>query len=212
MARVLGPEVAAMGRRACTETPYLQYKLFVSRTGYTGEDGFELVTSPEAGRAIWRQLLSEGVEPCGLGARDTLRLEAALALWGKDIDETTNPYEAGLGWVVSFDDGAAFAGRQALTRIKATGVPRKLTCLKAEAGRGVVRDGCALRYRGEAAGTITSGGYSPTLGASIGMAYLSRELSSYGREVEADVRGRVIPMTVVRRPFVRTQEHAQAGV
>src|SRR4029079_17985512 len=89
-----------MEHRACTELPFMQYKLFVSRTGYTGEDGFEIVTSPEAGRAIWRELLAAGVEPCGLGARDTLRLEAALALWGNDIDETTSPYEAGLRWVV----------------------------------------------------------------------------------------------------------------
>ncbi|MEX0750881.1 MAG: glycine cleavage system aminomethyltransferase GcvT, partial [Dehalococcoidia bacterium] len=94
LSRVIGPEVAAMEKRACTELPFMQYKLFVSRTGYTGEDGFELVTSPEAGRALWRQLLAEGVEPCGLGARDTLRLEAALPLWGNDIDTTTNPYEA----------------------------------------------------------------------------------------------------------------------
>ena len=121
----------------------MQYKLFVSRTGYTGEDGFEIVTSPEAGRAIWRQLLAGGVEPCGLGARDTLRLEAALALWGNDIDETTMPYEAGLGWVVSLDDGADFVGRDALVRIKAEGVSRKLTCLKTE-DRGVMRDHCPI--------------------------------------------------------------------
>jgi aminomethyltransferase len=96
MARIIGPEVSAMEHRACTELPFMQYKLFVSRTGYTGEDGFEIVTSTEAGRAIWRQLVASGVEPCGLGARDTLRLEAALALWGNDIDETTKQDSAGL--------------------------------------------------------------------------------------------------------------------
>jgi aminomethyltransferase len=201
IARVLGPEVAALPRRACTELPFLQYKLFVSRTGYTGEDGFELVTSPEAGRALWRQIVAEGVTPCGLGARDTLRLEAALALWGNDIDESTSPYEAGLGWVVTLDDGAAFTGRDALARIKASGVSRKLTCLRAT-GRGVVRDGCPLQYRGERVATVTSGGFSPTLGSSIAMAYLPQELSSYGKEIHADVRGRMVPMTVVRRPFV----------
>jgi aminomethyltransferase len=210
IARVLGPEVAALGRRACTELPYLQYKLFVSRTGYTGEDGFELVTSPEAGRAIWRQLLAEGVAPCGLGARDTLRLEAALALWGNDVDESTNPYEAGLGWVVSLDDGADFTGRDALARIKAAGVSRKLTCLRAT-GRGVVRDGCPLQYRGERVATVASGGFSPTLGASIAMAYLPTELSSYGKEIHADVRGRMIPMTVVRRPFVTHEADRKAS-
>ena len=108
------PQFAANLSMMYTELPFMQYKLFVSRTGYTGEDGFEIVTSVEAGRAIWRQLLAGGVEPCGLGARDTLRLEAALALWGNDIDETTTPYEAGLDWVVSLDDGGAFIGRDAL--------------------------------------------------------------------------------------------------
>src|SRR4029079_8589495 len=132
-----------MEHRACTELPFMQYKLFVSRTGYTGEDGFEIVTSPEAGRAIWRELLAAGVEPCGLGARDTLRLEAALALWGNDIDETTNPYEAGLGWVVGLDDEADFIGRNALEGLKQAGATRKLTCLKA-VDRGVIRDHCPV--------------------------------------------------------------------
>jgi len=201
MARMIGAELAALDKRACTELPYLQYKLFVSRTGYTGEDGFEIVTSVEAGRAIWRQLLAAGVEPCGLGARDTLRLEAALALWGHDIDETTNPYEAGLGWVVSFDDGAAFAGREALARIKAAGVGRKLMCLQAT-GRGVIRDGYPILHNGQQIGGVASGSYSPTLNTSIAMAYLPNPLAVYGTPLEVEVRGKLIPATVVRRPFV----------
>ncbi len=201
MSRVIGPEVAAMEKRACTELPFMQYKLFISRTGYTGEDGFEIVTSPDAGRAIWRQLAVEGVEPCGLGARDTLRLEAALALWGHDIDETTNPYEAGLGWVVSLDDGAPFTGRDALARIKQQGVDRKLICLKA-IDRGVIRDGCVIIHDGESIATVASGGFSPTLGTSIAMAYLPRDLAAYGAEFDVDVRGRTIRAVVVRRPFV----------
>jgi aminomethyltransferase len=209
MARIIGPEVAAMEHRACTELPFMQYKLFVSRTGYTGEDGFEVVTSVEAGRAIWRQLLAEGVEPCGLGARDTLRLEAALALWGKDIDETTSPYEAGLGWVVSLDDGAAFTGRDALERAKAAGPLRKLVCLKAT-DRGVIRDHYPI-LRGDApVATVTSGGFSPTLGTSIAMAYLPLELTKYGTELEVDVRGKRLPVVVVRRPFV-SHETRQAA-
>ena len=203
MARVIGPEVAAMGQRACTELPFMQYKLFVSRTGYTGEDGFEIVTSPEAGRAIWRQLVADGVEPCGLGARDTLRLEAALPLWGNDIDETTTPYEAGLGWVVSLDDGADFVGRDALAQIKAAGPARKLTCLKAT-DRGVIRDHYAVLHGGETVGTVASGGFSPTLGVSIAMAYLPLALTTYGTELDVDVRGRMLPVVVVRRPFVVT--------
>ena len=202
LARVIGPEVAAIERHACTELPFLQHKLFVSRTGYTGEDGFELVTSPDGGRAIWRQLLAEGVEPCGLGARDTLRLEAALPLWGNDIDETTNPYDAGLGWVVSLDDDAEFVGRRTLARVKAQGTKRKLSCLRAT-DRGVIRDGYALLHKGEIVASVTSGGYSPTLSTSIAMAYLPLELAREGTELLVDVRGRRIPVVVVKRPFVR---------
>lgn len=209
MARVIGPEVAAMEHRACTELPFMQYKLFVSRTGYTGEDGFEIVTSVEAGRAIWRQLIAEGVEPCGLGARDTLRLEAALALWGNDIDETTSPYEAGLGWVVSLDDGAEFTGRAALERAKAAGVTRKLVCLKAT-DRGVIRDHYPIMRGSEQVSTVASGSFSPTLGVSIAMAYLPLALTKYGTELEVDVRGRRLPVVVVRRPFV-THENKRAA-
>jgi aminomethyltransferase len=201
MARIIGPEVAAIEKRACTELPYLQYKLFVSRTGYTGEDGFEIVTSVEAGRAVWRQLMAAGVEPCGLGARDTLRLEAALALWGHDIDETTNPYEAGLGWVVSLEDDAKFAGREALARIKANGVDRKLMCLWATE-RGVIRDGYPIVHNGAQVSTVASGSHSPTLNTSIAMAYLPKDLAVYGMQLQIDVRGRMLSAAVVRRPFV----------
>jgi aminomethyltransferase len=203
MARLLGPEVAALDKRACTELPFMGVKLFVSRTGYTGEDGFEIVTSPDAGRAIWRQLLAEGVEACGLGARDTLRLEAALPLWGNDIDETTNPYEAGLGWVVSLDDGADFAGRAALERIKKDGVTRKLACLRAT-DRGVVRDHYPVLHDGAPVATVASGSYSPTLGTSIAMAYLPNALAKEGTELAVDVRGKPLAVTVVKRPFVKS--------
>ncbi|MBF6599514.1 MAG: glycine cleavage system aminomethyltransferase GcvT [Dehalococcoidia bacterium] len=202
LARAIGPEIAAMEKRACTELPFMRHKLFVSRTGYTGEDGFELVAAPDAGRAIWRQLVAEGVEPCGLGARDTLRLEAALPLWGNDIDESTDPYEAGLGWVVSLDDGADFAGRDALAAIKQHGAARKLVCLRAK-DRGVVRDGYDVLDDGAVVGRVTSGGYSPTLGVSIALAYVPRGLAAEGRPLAADVRGRALAMVVVKRPFVR---------
>jgi aminomethyltransferase len=202
VSRVLGAAVATIEKRACTELPFRGTKLFVSRTGYTGEDGFELVGSVDAGRALWQHFIDSGVEPCGLGARDTLRLEAALPLWGHDIDESTDPYEAGLGWVVTLDDGADFAGRAALERIKARGVGRKLSCLRA-LDRGVIRDGCAVLRDGEAVGTVTSGGYSPTLETSIALAYLPVELAREGTELAVDVRGRPLRAVVVKRPFVR---------
>jgi aminomethyltransferase len=187
----------------------MQYKLFVSRTGYTGEDGFELVTSVEAGRALWRQLIAEGVEPCGLGARDTLRLEAALPLWGNDIDETTNPYEAGLGWVVSLNE-ADFVGRVALERIKRNGVTRRLAHLRASE-RGVIRDHYPVLRDGQQVATVTSGGFSPTLGVSIAMAYLPLELCAEGTRLEVDVRGRLLPVEVVPRPFVGGEKNKAKG-
>ncbi|HXK34026.1 MAG TPA: glycine cleavage system aminomethyltransferase GcvT [Dehalococcoidia bacterium] len=202
VARIVGPDVAAIEKRACTELPYMQTKLFVSRTGYTGEDGFEIVASIDAGRALWRLLLAEGVEPCGLGARDTLRLEAALPLWGNDIDETTDPYEAGLGWVVSLDDEADFAGRAALERLKQAGVTRRLSCLLAD-GRGVIRSGYPVLHGGRQIATTTSGGHSPTLNTSIAMAYLPKDLAAPGTALAVDVRGRTVPVTVIKRPFLR---------
>jgi len=208
--RVLGAAVSTIEKRACTELPFRGTKLFVSRTGYTGEDGFELVASPDAGRALWEHFIESGVEPCGLGARDTLRLEAALPLWGNDIDEHTNPYEAGLGWVVTLDDGAEFAGRDALQRIKAGGASRKLACLQAT-GRGVIREGCTVLSGDDAVGTVTSGGYSPTLETSIALAYLPPALAADGMQLEVDVRGRRIDVTVVKRPFVRGGTANRAG-
>jgi aminomethyltransferase len=189
-------------RRAITEIAVAGHKATVSRTGYTGEDGFEFVLAVNAGRELWDVLLRAGVVPCGLGARDTLRLEAALALYGQDIDPTTNPYEAGLGWVVSLDDGEDFVGRAALAALK-DAVTRRLACLQAEERGGVFRHGCALVRDGAPVGTLTSGGHSPTLGTSIGMGYLPRALTAPGTALAVVVRGRPVRARVVRRPFVR---------
>ncbi len=202
VARVAGPEAVRLDRRACHELPYQGVKLFVSRTGYTGEDGCELVTSADVGRHLWTRLIAEGAVPCGLGARDILRLEAALPLWGQDIDESTNPFEAGLGWVVSLENGAPFGGRAALLRLKHEKPGRRLSCLRAKE-RGVMRRGQPVLHGGNVVGTVTSGGYSPTLGVSIGMAYLPPELARVGTELAVDVRGRSLPVEVVPRPFYR---------
>jgi aminomethyltransferase len=202
LARVVGPEAAqGLPRRRCTETQWQGETLFVSRTGYTGEDGFELVTSVEPGRALWEKLVAAGVRPCGLGARDTLRLEAALALYGNDIDTTTNPWEAGLGWAITLDDGADFVGRAALEAARAR-VERHLVCLMA-LGPGIMRSGCVVLQGGEQVGRVTSGGYSPTLEASIAMGYLPSSLAAEGTNVEVEVRGKRLPARIVPRPFYR---------
>ncbi len=203
LARTLGPAAPVdLPKRRCVELEFAGYKLFVSRTGYTGEDGFELVTSVEAGAHLLTGLVREGVAPCGLGARDTLRLEAALPLYGNDIDATTNPWEAGLGFAVSLDDGADFAGRAALAAAKEAGPARRLACLRATE-RGVMRAHCPVLHQGREVGRLTSGSFSPTLNISIGMAYLPVELAKEGTDLEVDVRGKLLPASVVRRPFYR---------
>jgi aminomethyltransferase len=187
-------------KRRCTELEFSGYKLFVSRTGYTGEDGFELITSPEAATHLIERLVAEGVAPCGLGARDTLRLEAALPLYGNDIDTTTNPFESGLGFAVTLDDGQDFVGKEALVSAKEAGLSRKLVCFKA-LDRGIMRSHYVTLHRGRAVGTVTSGGFSPTLDASIGMGHLPIELAKEGTKLEVDVRGKLLKAVVVKRPF-----------
>jgi aminomethyltransferase len=202
LARVVSNEAAqAVPKRRCVETLWHGETLFVSRTGYTGEDGFELVTSVEAGRRLWEELVAAGVQPCGLGARDTLRLEAGLTLYGNDIDTSTNPWEAGLGWVVTLDGGADFVGRAALEVARAR-VERHLVCLMA-LGPGIMRSGCAILQGGGQVGRVTSGGYSPTLEASIAMGYLPTSLAAEGTGVEVEVRGKLVAARVVPRPFYR---------
>lgn len=203
LSKVVGGEfVGSLKPRACGETEWEGAPLFASRTGYTGEDGLELVTRAETGPRLWRALLEAGVAPCGLGARDTLRLEAALLLYGNDMDETTNPYEVGLGWVVSLDHGADFLGREALERLRDQPPARALVCLRAE-GKGVMRPGYAVLRSGQEVGKVTSGGHSPTLGVSIGMGFVAPELAVEGTELTVDVRGRPLPVKVARRPFYK---------
>jgi aminomethyltransferase len=152
--------------------------------------------------------VEDGVAPCGLGARDTLRLEAALPLYGHDIDATTNPWEAGLGFAVSLDDDAEFPGRAALAAAREAGRTRRLACLRAE-GRGVMRAGYPVLHGGKTVATVTSGSFSPTLGTSIAMAYVPVELAKKGAELEVEVRGRALPVTVVPRPFYRRNETSE---
>jgi aminomethyltransferase len=173
----------------------------ISRTGYTGEDGFELYLAPEDAPRIWRRLLASGAAPAGLGARDTLRLEAAMALYGHELDETTTPYEAGLGWVVKLDKGD-FIGRDALVAQKAAGVPRKLIGFEVT-GRGIARQGHGVLSDGERVGAVTSGTWSPTFEKALGMAYVPPAMAAPGAPLDLEVRGKAVPAVVVEMPFYR---------
>ncbi len=178
----------------------------VSRTGYTGEDGFELYLPPAEAPRVWRRLLAagapHGIQPAGLGARDTLRLEAAMALYGHEIDETTTPFEAGLGWVVKLGKGGDFVGRDALVAQRQAGLERKLVGFTIE-GRGIARQGHAVREGGETVGTVTSGTFSPSFEKALGMAYVPTRLEAAGSRLAIDVRGRELPAVVAPLPFYR---------
>jgi len=182
----------------------------VARTGYTGEDGVELFCEAANAPNLWMALMdagrSHGIKPCGLGARDTLRLEARLCLYGNDIDETTTPLEAGLGWVVKME-GHDFVGKEALARQKSAGVRRRLVGFVMKE-RGIARHGMAIHSpedggRGERVGEVTSGTSSPTLGAAIGMGYVSVDLSKPGNRLVVDVRGKAVGAEVVKGPFYK---------
>jgi aminomethyltransferase len=173
--------------------------VFVARTGYTGEDGFEIMLPAEHVVSLWNRLLEAGVRPCGLGARDTLRLEAGMNLYGNDMDETTTPLESGLAWTVAFEGGRDFVGRGALEAQRAAGVPRKLVGLLLE-DKGILRSHQKVYAGAAGEGETTSGSYSPTLERSIALA---RVPSAAGAAVEVDIRGKRLKARVVRPPFVR---------
>lgn len=177
----------------------------VARTGYTGEDGFEVFVPVETGALLWRDTLQAGAsleaQPIGLGARDTLRLEAALHLYGHELTDQTTPWQAGLGWVVALDKGGGFVGRDALIARKGKADVR-LAGLELD-GKRIARDGMPVLLHGEPVGTITSGTRSPTLGRPIALAYLRSDLIKPGTQVTVDVRGRPAPATVCRRPFFK---------
>jgi len=179
---------------------------FVGRTGYTGEDGFEIMLPETQTPALWRALADAGVQPCGLGARDTLRLEAGMNLYGSDMDESHSPLASGLAWTVAFEPADRdFIGRTALEKQRAAGSLPAFTGLVLE-GKGVLR-GHQLLYAGErAVGEITSGGFSPTLERSIAMARLAPDA---GDDIEVDIRGRRLAVRRVKMPFVR---HGEARI
>jgi aminomethyltransferase len=180
-------------------------RCLVSRTGYTGEDGFELYLAPDDAPPAWEVLLEEGagagLAPAGLGARDTLRLEAGMALYGHELDEETTPFHAGLQWVVKLSKGE-FIGREALVRLEREGVDRRLVGFEVS-GRGIARQGHPVLGDGEPVGTVTSGTWSPTFGKALGMAYVTTSQAQPGAELAAEVRGRLLPIRLVELPFYR---------
>ena len=177
----------------------------IARTGYTGEDGFEVYVAPEATPEIWDRIFDAGqefaIKPCGLGARNTLRLEAAMALYGHEIDASTTPMEAGLAWIVKLDKGD-FNGRAALERQQREGVRRKLTGFEMS-GRGIARDGYEVLVEGRRAGWVTSGGPSPTLNKNVGLCYLPEESAAIGRPIEILIRGQAVGAVTVATPFYK---------
>lgn len=175
---------------------------FLARTGYTGEDGFEVMVDPETGIQLWRSLLGAGVKPCGLGARDTLRLEAAMALYGQDIDSTTTPVEAGLNWLIHLKDKGDFIGRDPIEAQKQNGAPKKLVGLQMN-GRAIARHGYPVLHEGNPVGEVTSGTLSPTLEYPVALAYVPPNLGKIGQSLEVEIRGKAYPASVVKKPFYK---------
>lgn len=177
----------------------------IARTGYTGEDGFEVYLAPGDAAEVWNALMDAGrefgIKPCGLGARNTLRMEAGMALYGHEIDASITPLEAGLEWIVKWDKGD-FCGRARLERQKAEGIRRRLIGFEMR-GRGIGRDGYEIRAGGQPAGWVTSGGPSPTLNKNIGMCYLPVELAQPGTAIEVVVREQPVEAVTVPIPFYR---------
>ncbi|WP_066426351.1 glycine cleavage system aminomethyltransferase GcvT [Anabaena sp. 4-3] len=189
------------------QTTILGKPAFIARTGYTGEDGFEVLLDPDVGIELWRNLNDAGVIPCGLGARDTLRLEAAMALYGQDIDDTTTPLEAGLAWLVHLDTKGDFIGRAVLEQQKAAGVQRRLVGLRTQ-GRNIARHGYQILVDGKVVGEVTSGTLSPTLGYPVALAYVPTQLSKVGQQLDVEIRGKTYPANIVKRPFYKRGNRA----
>jgi aminomethyltransferase len=195
----VSPEAAAVGRFRVVPVDWQGVALVVAGTGYTGEDGVELAVPADAAPRLWRALLAAGVVPAGLGARDTLRLEAALPLHGHELGPGITPLQAGLGWVVAWAK-PSFRGKAALEAERAAGVTRRLRGITTD-GRRPPRDGCAVLVGTEAVGTVTSGNFSPVLGHGIALAWLPPDVAD-GTDVAVDVRGTTLAGRVVPTPFV----------
>jgi aminomethyltransferase len=197
-----------MAYYTCAETEVAGAPVMFSRTGYTGEDGFEIYIPPEHTDTLWKAVTEAGkkhdMQLIGLGARDTLRLEMKMALYGNDIDETTTPVEAGLSWIVHWDKD--FIGKDVLLKQKQEKPSRRLVCLELE-GRAFPRHGYDIVVDGEVGGKVTSGTFSPSLQKPIALGYVPRKKSKSGSVVALDIRGKLFPATVVKPPFYKHGSH-----
>jgi aminomethyltransferase len=205
-AKVLGllhevdrPRIEKLGKfaAAAAQGPH-GMPLFIARTGYTGEDGFEIIVPEEHAVALWQALLAAGVAAAGLGARDTLRLEAGMNLYGQDMDESVTPWEANLGWTIALDEGREFIGRAALDQQKATGVPRVMVGLVLDE-KGVLRHGQRV-LTAHGVGEILSGSFAPSLDKAVAFARIPAGAPG---DLRVDIRGREVPVRLVKYPFVR---------
>jgi len=204
--KLTGAGLAAMRYYSFTDGHVAGAPARIARTGYTGEDGFEIYIEPAQAERIWNDLLQAGAEfgikPCGLGARNTLRLEACYALYGHEIDASISPLEASLEWIVKFDKGD-FVGREALLRQKEGGARRKLAGFEMR-GRGIARDGCEVYLDGAAAGWVTSGSPSPTLEKNIGLCYLPPDRAEApGQAIQIMIRNQPVDAVTVATPFYK---------
>ncbi|MCX6843970.1 MAG: glycine cleavage system aminomethyltransferase GcvT [candidate division WOR-3 bacterium] len=181
-------------------------KALVSRTGYTGEDGFEVYIPATAADKVWDAIFAAGkefdIEPIGLGARDTLRMEMKMALYGNDIDKTTNPIEAGLSWVVALDKPEGFIGSDVLKRVETEKPARRLVCLEMQ-DRSIARPHYSILANGQPVGMVTSGTMSPSLNKGIALGYVKRASAKAGTEVQVDIRGRSATAVIVKPPFYK---------
>ncbi|HME89888.1 MAG TPA: glycine cleavage system aminomethyltransferase GcvT [Myxococcaceae bacterium] len=201
--RATATDLSKLGTYRFTEAKVADIQCIISRTGYTGEDGFELYCSPDNAEKLWFALLEEGkgegLVPAGLGARDSLRTEMKYALYGNDIDDDHTPLEAGLGWIVKMEKGE-FVGREALQRQKAEGVRRKLVGFEVAEG-GIPRHGYPILAQGQKVGEVTSGTMGPSVKKAIGIGYVPTELAAEGSALQVEIRNRPVAATVVKTPF-----------
>ena len=206
MQKIASIPLADIGFYWCAPGEIAGIKTLISRTGYTGEDGFEFYFPTKDADRMWDAIFAAGkefdIEPIGLGARDTLRMEMKMALYGNDIDQTTNPIEAGLGWIVALDKPAGFIGSDVVKKVDADKPARRLVCLVL-ADKAIARPHYPIMAAGRAIGHVTSGTQSPSLGKGIAIGYVERAFAKFGTEVSIDIRGRGAAAVVVKPPFYK---------